>query len=448
MPKKTNKEKFVGNMIDANYWQKRESAEGADRDALIAGKTGDNLRQAWRNIQDGDEDENGTDPDPGPWEPPYEKEYRAEILAGPQYNEYAIHYMGLPGYIYRFLDVQPANTCSVVYELARHTREAGGKALRTFMMNGSRKASERYMFDALPWQMVKRNGRKVIDFEKRNDYFYECCQVIEEACKYWRIEHRPTMTMDRYNYDIYHRDNNIQGVDGYRSPEALQIKKQFIRDYLLFMASFRGAKYKPSFEIENEPMHGGDWSLGKIIADQNLEIFRYIQDLTDIAHVWTCSGTSEFSHAWFVEPQTEPMIIDGKEVYFGLEEFRGRLVKPEWHGTSTLASLLRTGWEHGLGSGWPNLANNEDGGADDGEYNPIPWTSYRQANYLQLKEMCKYAHKTAAGQRKTWYFTAFAMDCLEVDPADNVPKETYDLDNMNWRRYDAYKDARAELAGG
>jgi hypothetical protein len=366
--------------------------------------------------------------------PPYPD--REKIKSTPFYEELALHFMGLVGYVYRNLKTDTEKTITTVYDCVRGARKNGVRYVRSFLINGSRKPSEMYMADALPWPTV--NGK--IDLSKTNEYYWECVRIVEQACKYWHCIHRPTFFMDRYNEDIFHRDNNHQGVHGYRSKEALNFKKHFMKSYIYYQKNELGNRSNSTFEIENEPYHR-NWVEGANIADDNLAMWRAVESLnlgSTIADVWTCSGTSEFSHANFVEPQT--MIIGGKERTFGSEEFRSRKVKPEYHGVSTLASLKKLDWDRALRSGWKHVCNNEDG-ANDGSYNPIPWTNYRQANYEELLEMCEHAIRTSRAKNKRWYFTMFAMDCLTQD--NGVAKETYD--RINWHRYGAYKQARLKL---
>lgn len=393
-----------------------------------------------------DEDEEPQIPvGPVKYVPSYSTGVVLRTLALPQYKEYAIHYMGLPGYVYRHLRDAPRETIDKVYELARLTREAGADALRTFMMNGSRARSEKYMFEALPWQMVKGSwqGKQVkqIDFSQRNDYYFECCQVIEDACKYWDIKHRPTIWMDRYNYDIFDERFNVQGVNGFRSAHAQKIKINFMIDYFMFQMSIRGIKYDSTFEIENEPTHHRNHELGGLIADQNLEMFRALQDLgMQIEDLWTCSGGSEFSHANFVGEDCETF-----NRCFGSDEFKSRLVKPEYHEVSTLQSLWDANFDHGLSSGWKQLCFNEDA-ANVGSYSPIPWTNYKLGNYVEVFDMLDVALRECKAHRgKRFFFTMFMMDCLELDEADGIAKETYLLHEMNWKRTKAYPDVRKHL---
>jgi len=76
--------------------------------------------------------------------------------------------MCLAGWGYRNIDEHPSLVHQQIYEVARRTRIAGAKYLRSFLMNGSRKKSEKYIMDALPWIMVTDDGRRKIDFDVPN----------------------------------------------------------------------------------------------------------------------------------------------------------------------------------------------------------------------------------------------------------------------------------------
>lgn len=389
-----------------------------------------NIRQIQKLLVNGNGNGNGD----YSYTPKYSREFRDKIKALPVYEELSIHYLGLVGYVYRHLKTNPRVTIDKVYTLALRARQRGARYVRSFLMNGKRTESERYMVDALPW--VTTNG--IIDFDRDNAYYWECVKIVEKACRYWNTRHRPTFWMDRYNYDIFDRSNNKQKIHGYRSEEALKVKIDFMCDYALFQEQI--IKTPMTFEIENEPSHKKDHGLGGLIADQNLEMWRAVESLnlgSKIADVWTCSGTSEFSHANFVGRH----YAWGR--HFGSAEFKSREVKAEYHNVSTLDSLLRHNWDKALGSGWPQLCNNEDA-ANDGSYSPIPWTKYKQANYEESLEMCEYAIKTTRARRKRWYFTYFSMDSISLD-SDGIAKETYNMNTMNWLRMDAYRTARMKL---
>lgn len=440
-----NLEKKLSKQLQGVAWATKNFAKGAPPPE---GETWeDNIEEKCDRVAKtvakmSDYEEDDEEPiDPGePYTPPYTKEERDAVLAMPVYDECRIHYMALPGYIYRNLKTDPERTRNKVYELVRQARIAGCKYVRTFLINGSRAPTERYIMDAIPWEMSSVDGTRKIDYTKRNDYYFECCGVIEEACKYWKVHHQPTFFMDRYNYDVFDSRFNVNGVRGYRSLEALDVKCQFIYDYMEFQHNYRPADYKHCWEIENEPFHNQDHTLGLIIGHQNLKMFRAAERHgTRIHETMTCSGTSEFSHVELIEENCETF-----SRCVGSDEFKDRDVKPEWHSTSTLDSLLATEFMHGVGSGWRHLCNNEDG-ADAGSYNPIPWTSFKQGNYDELCEMINFAITATRSRGKRWIFTFFAMDCLEIDPDDGIAKETYNLSRMYWHRYHAYRDTRQDL---
>jgi len=371
--------------------------------------------------------------DPGepgqPWEPSFPD--RPEVLDLKVWDEFQVHYMGLPGWAYRNIDEDSDMVHQQIYEVARRTRISGAKHMRSFLINGSRKASERYMMDALPWMMVKKDGHKLIDFSLRNDKYWKVLEIIEEACKYWKIHHRPTFWMDRYNYDIFHVDNNVQGVHGFWEPVTTPYKGAFMREFLKMQRKVRNnSGYFGRFEFINEPMHGGNHPLGYRIADHHLELWREIEALTKIGNGMTCSRGSEFAHANFVEENCETF-----SRCFGSDEFASRDIKPEYHGVSTLDSLM---WDigHGLGSAWRWLLYNEDG-AQGGNYRPIPWTGYELADAEQLFDTMWYGHTECQKRNKKFYFTAFMMDCLRQDQNDNlIAKEEFDPEQIEWMNWD------------
>lgn len=430
--KKSQFEKFVDIKL-GQYWANRGAIKAPNNPPEGYDSWEANLREKIENeakllglSEDDDEDDGHSF---------YSKEEVRATLAQPQFTEYAVHWMGLPGYIYRNLKQHPTKTKKMVYELARLTRDSGAYAFRTFLINGSRKASERYMMDALPWKMKPEGGVRKIDFSIRNQYYFDCLKLIDEACAFWHIVHRPTYWMNMYNKDVFDERFNFQGVHGYRSDQAQKIKIQFMIDYTKAQVAVYGPNYNPTLEIENEPNTIGNRDLGSLLADQYLEMFRALEPLgLKIENTWVCNSMSDFVHANFVGKH----YFHGR--YFGSDEFKDRKVKSETHSASTVHSLQNLGFPDAWGA-WPNICLNEDG-ANDGSYNPIPWTQFRLGNYQEVKMMVETAIRETKARRKTFYFTMFMMDCLTVDPDDGVPKETYD--RINADRLYAYPDA----AGG
>lgn len=388
----------------------------------------------------GEDDPEAPDPDPPKWKPIFPD--RKEILALPLYDEYRIHYMGLAGWAYRNIDTNPDMVHQQIYEIARRTRKAGAKYLRSFLINGSRAASEKYIMDALPWEMVIKDGRKVIDFGIPNDKYWTVSEIIEDACKYWGIQHQPTFGMSRYNADIFNMQNNVQGIHGEWSEESIPVMANFMRSFMNMQIGLRNPGFLPTFEFKNEPICWGNHPLGHIIADYHLKLWRGVEDLTEIRRAVTCSGQCEWAHANFVEKE----FLDGR--WFGSDEFKDRKVTAEWHGVSSLQSLYDKGFVNGLGSGWKHLAFNEDG-CGDGSYSPIPWTQFRLANSEELYDMQHHGHTECQRKNKKLYHTVFMLDCLRKDEADNmIVKEEFDpqqIEAMSWDRAMTYHRVREDL---
>lgn len=454
MADKPKREKLAAQYVDLDHnLRKAREAGISGREGLItvALPHSDRIVDLSKKILAGENGGNGGNGNGGnggyPYIPSYPQAEINRVLAIKTYPEFAAHLMGLTPYAYRFFRDDPKGTTDLVYELVKRLREQGVGVIREFLINGSRKPSERYIMDALPWVMVKRNKRKVIDFTLRNDYYFECSKMIDRACQYWEVEHRATLTMDRYNYDIFRPENNIQNISGYRSPEAELIKRAFGIDYM--SSVIRGHK---TLEGENEPAHHGDHALGLQIAYNTHDLFTAIRDagLIKIEDFWTCSSGSEFAHAGLVEPHE--FVVGGKVYIVGDAEIcprpRDRKVKPDYHGQTTLNSVLASGFaSHGLPSAWHYLCSNEDGGAVDGDYEPLPWAiKLRVASYEQLSETCSFCITSTRDHKKNWFFTAFLMTSLSMD-SDGIPKETYDLDRMqpDIERIGAYRDTREGL---
>jgi len=283
------------------------------------------------------------------------------------------------------------------------------------------------------------------------DRYWKVLKIIEEACKYWRIHHQPTFWMDRYNYDIFNRDFNVQGIHGFWEDTTVPVKGEFMRNFFQMQRDVRNQDYQGPFEFVNEPIHGGNHEYGGQIADHHLALWREIENMTVIGNGMTCSRGSEFAHANFVGEHW----FESLNRTFGSEEFESRDIKPEYHGVSTRQALIDDIWS-GVGSGWRWLAYNEDGSnPEDGEYNPIPWTPFRLASAPQFYDTMYFGHTTAEDYGKTYIQTAFMMDCLRQDQNDKdnqgrpIAKEEFDpeqLEHMNFERPDMYRAMREDTA--
>ena len=387
--------------------------------------------------------EEDTTEEPAIWIPIFPD--RKEILALKPFPEYSIHFMCLAGWAYRNIDKDPVMVHQQIYELARHTRKARAKFLRTFLINGSREKKEKYIMDALPWRMVIKDGMKKIDFNTYNGKWWGVVRIIEEACKYWGIEHRPTFRMERYNRDIFHFDNNVQKIHGEWSVRSAEITIDFMRDFMGMQKDVRNnPTYKSTFEFFNEPLCWGDHVKLGAVADYHLKLWRGVEDMTAIYRAVTCSGGCEGAHANF----TEKHWFDGR--YYGSSEFDDRKVKPEFHGVSTLQSLYSAGnLIKGLGCAKFDLSYNEDGHAEDGSYSPIPWTPFNLADPEELYEMQYHGHTECQRRGKRFNHTVLMMGCLCQDEKDNmIAKEEFSpkqIARMNWERTMQYRKMREEL---
>ena len=377
---------------------------------------------------------------PDYWQPDFPD--HKEVLKLETFQELKIHYMGLPGWAYRNIDENLDMVKQQIYEVAKRTRIAGAEYLRTFIMNGSRKVKEKYVMDAIPWEMINKDGRKVIDFNLNNIKYWNVLEIIEQACMYWKIQHMPTFWMERYNDGIFTGINNVQNVHGFWTDETLPIKIKFMRDFMDMQKALRSEKYLSPFEFINEPLCWGNHTKGAVVADHHLALWRGVEDLTVIRKAMTCSGGCDFAHANF----TGKHWFDGR--YYGSDEFKDREIIADFHSASELQSLYDVGFIHGLGSAWKHLSFNEDG-SNTGSYSPIPWTKFKLANAVELYDTLHHGHTECQKKNKKFFFTIFMLDCLRQDKLDNmIPKEEFDpkqILQMNWDRTLQYRKMREEL---
>ena len=345
------------------------------------------------------------------------------------YEQYGIHFFCVVQYIMNNLD-EPWIDKSID-RLCKKTAKMGAKRLHTFLWNGSLKPSERYCKKAIPWKRV--DGK--VDFSEPNYEFAEALILLDYCAQKHNLDLMLTLFMARYNEDIFKKDKNVQGIDGFYSDEAIEVQKTFARWVIKVMRQYRPGDYKPYVLLMNEPICRGRHEYGaNVIAPWHLKMWRAIEDLTTIDHLWVNSGECEYAHCELVGEFKDPWT--GKTL--GSDEFKSRKVKPEEHGVSTLDSLLEKKFHHSLKSGWKHLVFSEDG-ARGGSFR-VPGLGFWQGNYREVKEMLSYAIRECNKKNKRFYFVSFTMSCLKKNQDTGYFQEDFRrLNHINWKRMKAYK---------
>jgi len=340
----------------------------------------------------------------------------------PKFKKYSIHLIDLPSYVYNHpeYDLEP---------LIDRVAQAGASAIHAFGWAGY--PPQQYDIEVIPW--IWRDGK--VDFSQRNPKYEEMFKKLVQVCVDYDVDYRHTMFLSRYNFEIFKRDMNHQGVPEFYSPEGLVVQKEYVLDCIRWYREM--GVDEPTFLLMNEPGHYGADETGHIIADWH----RTMGDMCvaqgiPIENVWSDGSHSEFVRAWFVGPHECPKEHDPPFI-FGREEYEHRPQIAEVHGCSTLRGLMENGAEAFYGSANTKWAVNEDGSEYGSTiaYNPDGSIAFRFANAEEYEKMLQYVKREDDRTGKDSYVVGFPTGMLKLGEGDFS-----DINAIDWEKYDKYKE--------
>lgn len=363
-----------------------------------------------------------------------------EILALPTFEQYGIHVLVLTNWIIANPDTADKQT----YRLCKKIRKMQAEYLHSFLWNGDPDNEGGYSVPGCPW--IIKNG--VVDLERPSPLFDDAVELIEKNCRAWRIQHRWTLAMARYNEHWFRKENNKQGIDSMWSPDGFNVYANLARRVIDIQRSVRNASYRPTFLAVNECTHNTQdpyrtkmgWSaheFGECIARWHRALYEVFEDDLPVNRFWVNHSGSEYVHALLVGPHWDPFL----KKQMGDPKYASRKVKSEDHGISTKKSLIEGNFYAGLGSGWPSLVINEDG-SRDGDYRPLGGShSYRQADAKQSRMMLRFAIRKCDEKNKQLFFVAFVLDHIKTGMED------FSNFKWNWARFRSYPNVMNEFLG-
>ncbi len=341
----------------------------------------------------------------------------------PQFEKYSMHLIDVFAYAYNHpsWDIRP---------LINRVAQSGASAIHAFGWAGY--PPQQYDIEAIPWLWV--DGK--VDFLKKNPKYEDTFKKIATACFNQEIAYRHTLFMSRYNFHIFKRELNKQGIREFYSPEGLVVQKEYTLDCLRWNKDV--GIIEPTVLLMNEPGHYGDDNTGHIIADWHREIGDLCALHTPIENVWEDVSHSEYPRAWFVGPHECPKPENHEGIFmFGREEFSHRPMISEVHGCSTLQGLMDSNPEAFYGSANRFWAINEDGSEYGSKivYNPDGSIAFRFANTEEFREMLEYVKRRDAETGKDTYVVGFPTGMLHLGEGDFS-----DTNKIDWGKYDLYKE--------
>ena len=341
----------------------------------------------------------------------FHKEPTPPIPLPEKFEEYHIHWIGLLSWMM----AHPEENVDVLIE---KTRRTGASCVHSFAWVG-----EDYFLKETPWEWI---GDK-IDFTKLNtDYRFQF-KRLAQLCKDNDMDFMPILFMSRYNFKLFTTAWNVNGIEDFYSPEALEIQKTYVVWCLTLLKEVYGNDYKPTVQLINEPAHTDDESAHQI-ADWHREVGDLVLQYTDKGRLWFDSSHSEYVHAWFVGPQPCPKC--GRML--GRVEFSDRPCISESHGCSTLEGFKSNNIDAFFGSAWTHGACNEDG-SDSGSKLCDGISSFRQANTAEYTTALKYVMDNQ-GDKKA-YIVSFPFDPIKNAMEDYT--EAFVL-TYDWERLMVY----------
>ncbi|MBE9573584.1 MAG: hypothetical protein IMF20_00455 [Proteobacteria bacterium] len=335
-------------------------------------------------------------------------------LTEPTYKHYSIHALGYLQYLQRFPDYDQE-------PFMKRLRRCRPRTIGTFNWCGDPSPGNAYHFKHVPWKMVKADGRLKADFDQWNPLWEDKLIELNQACKAWDMHDNQILFMDRYNYHLFKPEWNVQGINGFFSPEAREVQKKYAVHCMELAREGRGySKYKPYLTLCNEPgsrrvdVH----RMGHVWAEWHRDIYDAVIPYTERQRITVNSSDfCEYAHADLIEPgrcaywdhPTEPCTH-----IFG-REGQKRDILIEGHGVSKLQSFIEKGFA-GIGA-WPAHVWSEDGA----------WENI--ANKRELFKALDFCIRTYLNMGKEFYFIGWMFN-VEVDG-----KEDYaDLSRIRWGR--------------
>ncbi|MBW1975268.1 MAG: hypothetical protein JRI45_06820 [Deltaproteobacteria bacterium] len=288
---------------------------------------------------------------------------------------------------------------------------------------------------------------KSLDMEIPCYRYWELYRRFLALCKKHGMATIPQAFMSKYTFYPF-EGHNKQDIKDFWAPNAKKYQKWLIWRFLIEQ---KRLGLEPHIKFINEPTHKGRDDLGHIIAKWHKDMWLHAKAMTglklenlviDISH-------SEFAKAELVYHGRNNACVKCGRPWSNVKEY-DRLALCEQHGCSTKDSLYEGEKDIDTFIGSANWrAKFSEDGSKQGKIAPLgrdyPW---RLGNAKEVKEMLLFAWGKCknARKKKHFYFGLFPMETLKKRSWGL--EEFYDIDGIDWSRFQAVHDAYIEIYGG
>lgn len=163
----------------------------------------------------------------------------------------------------------------------------------------------RNLNNKIPWKRVKKKGELIFDLSKPSKKFYKLWRLWLKKCKKYHHKFVPIMMM-REDYCWYPFHNNVNGIDGINSPEALDVILAYMQKAVaIYIEVFDKT---PMVIPYNEPAHHGNSDrFHKIMYDHEAMWEQALKSLgCKLKDVWPDLTLCEGSAGELIEPHDCP----------------------------------------------------------------------------------------------------------------------------------------------
>jgi len=284
-----------------------------------------------------------------------------------------------------------------------------------------------------PW--LREGDKFQLDVSFDDSWYYDLHRKFLAILKKYNIKPIPQGEMWRYTKVPY--EINVNGVNGFLDAKALQYQK---------------LGYKPV----NEAAHAGSDRLGHLIANWHRSIWLAIKDRVKFKDLIIDVSHSEFASAELVYHGTGPRRTAtppykpkdyrqncnkcGKP--WGNKKEDDRIITFEQHRCSIFDDLhkdVKTGEDRlneFLRSASRHIKFSEDGSQNPkATIIPFPGEHWRLGDADQIYEMVKHGSSECKRKGKDFYWGIFPMESLLNHSWGK--EEYYDVDTINWDRFEA-----------
>jgi hypothetical protein len=331
-------------------------------------------------------------------------------------------------------------------------RDYGCSTVSFFTWLSDLKREHKNLNRRTPWKWSKLSSVKPIkwgkiNFTRESPRYNELADRFMRTVSECRMEAMPQAHMARYCFPPFELKKNKNRFNGFFDPCAFQVEVDHILKWIILQKSYG---MNPWISPINELGHFNDET-----GHRNAEWFKAVwlacQDLMEMKRFAVDITESEYCLAQLVDHKTGHPTCPKCGRRWDNNPLYDRTVLPVQHNCTMIDDLERKEgrYEHAFGVFIRNLYNwhlkmSEDG-ARYGSITPIEGLPWKYGSPDQIYEMLFYAWTRCmkAPRKKHFYWGLYPMEC--VSQKDGVFNDYYDVDIINWSRFEAAQIAQNDV---